>query len=307
MTLKDIIKSYFQTGKKPTQQQFAALIDACYNTPIFHNVIHVNYQLIEDNPSAFVFKTYAAAVSWIQANGTPALSNTWTIMLPSGNVAEDITVYANIRVELMAGTVVTGAIYSDVSSAAESIAYLTGGRLNNLIVGTGKSLILNSCFITGDQLFSGEVTLFKSTSLKPIDFSAGKITAYDSHFINNTLTLPYKFGNADIYGGSIKFSQFSGNSTLDAVILDNTTIIQGNTTANNCSFKNNTVIINKSKLSTIACFVHGIDNKDGDWQNTGCSFNNQSTALNSTNMQSVVIELKNYIDSEIEELAKLIK
>ncbi len=313
MILKDIIKSYFYTGKKPTQQQFAALIDACYNTPIFHNVIHVNYGLLHNDPASLAFKTYAAAVSWIQTNGTPALSNTWTIMLPSGHVAEDITVYANIRVELMAGTVVTGAVYSDVTFTGTEYfdTYIAGGTLNNLVVGAGKVLSIHSCTINGGVPTADVILLHKSVLLVPINLNGiNVLKSNDTHYYTMSSVEKYKFNNAEIVGGFIDNAEFVGTSSVSGVQLNDVKVKSGQKLyAVNCSLLGNITVEDKAKINTAACYLADelILLKEAIWQNSGTAFNNANTGMFANDMQAAVAELRLYIDQQIAELSKLIK
>jgi len=79
------------------------------------NTVYVNLGLAADNAERKIFKTYASALAWIIANGSPSSENLWQIILPAGSVGDIEISNQYIRIVGNKSTV--------ISNLSSSIAY----------------------------------------------------------------------------------------------------------------------------------------------------------------------------------------
>jgi hypothetical protein len=154
----DTISSSYCLALDPTDSviKLAPMSDGI---PDFNNVAYVNYDLTGDLESQLIFDSYASAAAWINANGSPATDNHWTIVMPSGYCDEDVVADEFIDIQGHVGTVINS-ISSKVVSTGVNILDVT---IKNCIIDTlwideGKILTLRDCILNTVQPVDGAGT-----------------------------------------------------------------------------------------------------------------------------------------------------
>jgi hypothetical protein len=152
--------------------------------PDFNNVAYVNYDLTGDLESQLIFDSYASAAVWINANGSPATDNHWTIVMPSGYCDEDVVADEFIDIQGHVGTVINS-ISSKVVSTGVNILDVT---IKNCIIDTlwideGKILNLRDCILNTVQPVGGAGTGYAQFD---------NCTILGGDFSNTTGLLPWK-------------------------------------------------------------------------------------------------------------------
>ena len=230
------------------------------------------------------YNTYAAAVDFCQTQN-PSSINRWTIKLPSGDVSEDITLYAHIRVQGVAGTNIIGALTTDVAFTGTEYfdAYIRGCTMNNFIGGTGKIISMFCCVVTGGTPASNCICLiYKSNFVTPLDFSgAASLRFFRNDFANLGGSGLYKFNNGNI-----------NQCTVDDCILS------GNTDASGTAFDD---VTNDGELNLYNSIIKGDFTNNGTLINKGAYYDNRNSALIATEVQGVIDELATGLAGKVSE------
>jgi hypothetical protein len=173
----------------------------------------INADISADDTVNRIFKTYASAVLWIQANGSLSSSNKWCV---KASTLDSITCYDNILLDVNGiETLIWGRTTAEI---ADRIGYINSYNLNG-----GGAYVYNSNVgsISGSGLFYAFNSVLGSKSL----VSGRTLVAYNCHISSVT----NNNGSVFIYNCQIvgTFTNTAGTSRLHDCQVFGTTTVNG--------------------------------------------------------------------------------
>lgn len=187
--------------------------------PDFNNVAYVNYDLTGDLESQLIFDSYASAAVWINANGSPAADNHWTIVMPSGYCDEDVELVEFIDLQGMSGSKVKSVVSTTIS---------TGSNFNDCKV---ENIEIDTIYFEKNTIIS-----VKNCTINHLVNDIGE-DAYIGYFENNIIYGTPDFTNINFILGANKCSFFCENlETLPSFIISSLLMIDGAVIDNETTF-----------------------------------------------------------------------
>lgn len=172
------------------------------------NTVNVNLSLAADVPAQKIFKSYASALAWIIANGSPSISNLWQIILPPGNVGDIVLSNSFVRIVCTRHTIINS-IYSNVFIDNINLAnVIENATILNLYIKQRVYTFCKNCYIYNVSAAAAESGTLRLDNCIIAGGNFERITSYtynycmflpQSHIINlhgnfNYCKIVYAFG-----------------------------------------------------------------------------------------------------------------
>lgn len=255
------------------------------------------------------YQSIANALVYI-ATQTPSASNLWGIEV-GGTNAENFTLPAYVSI---IGTNLT-ALTGQVSSSDTSGAYKTsiyGCSISNLVMSGTNAISLMNCIVTSGSVTGGIIIANGLTNLVGINLSSATSVMCLRTFIGAGTTLPSgvncsdcymefgtgpvlnggKFKNCTWYFPGVTFnagtynivggSTDSANFTIPASVTMNIYGLSGN---------GGTITVNGGTLNSYGIPGYAVTLTSGTWNNYGDVYDNSTSGLTATKVQTAIDEL----------------